>query len=148
MELFVSRQLFRHLKHQKYLLEMILLYWASHGGLILCWSMIRKNTTCRKQTDREQRKNSYVNYRGHSIPRWIVHYCSTLLISMVMKYCIESIAKYSKVQHSTIQYTAPYYTKVQYNILHFTIIKICYYKMQFMTDSTVQYWTVYYHSVH
>ena len=58
---------------------------------------IEKVQLVEKQTDREQRKNRYVNYRGHSISRWIVHYCSTLLISMVMKYCIESIAKYSKV---------------------------------------------------
>ena len=62
---------------------------------------IEKVQLVEKQTDREQRKNRYVKYRGHSISRWvvrwIVHYCSTLLISMVMRYCIESIAKYSKV---------------------------------------------------
>ena len=50
---------------------------------------------------------------SHSTVGDAVHY----LISMVMKYCTESI----------ISYTVLYYNK------------ICYYKMQFMTDSTVQY---------
>ena len=36
-----------------------------------------KNTTRRKQTNREQRKNREVNYRDHSIPRWIVGYNNT-----------------------------------------------------------------------
>ena len=86
---------------------------------------------CREQAEREQTdrqriqkteatlfpdgssgEHSTLQY-SHSTVGDAVHY----LISMVMKYCTESI----------ISYTVLYYNK------------ICYYKMQFMTDSTVQY---------
>ena len=78
---------------------------------------IEKVQLVEKQTGREQRKNRHVNYRGHSISRWIVHYCSTLLISMVMKYCIESIAKYSKVQYNILHLTIPKYNTIYCTLL-------------------------------